>query len=145
MNFDKLIHGPIWNEIRKVVPGVRKITIPGLNGVWFDKEGDNATMVVSQQDNGMFSITVSIGNINIGNEQFLVEDPNDIVTIVSEKYAEWISHPVEGRTVSRGEYAEMLEGTLTGKDLSLLQDDFSEKGQILEDAVESIDEPMLTL
>lgn len=116
MNFYTLMKDVVLSSLKKVIPGITLIQIPGLAGTWFQLEGSPISFFVRESSEGDFILKVSISNIYVPTETFVFSDPIDLVELINSKLSEWKEIPVEGRTWSKAEDYERNYGSLTGVD-----------------------------
>lgn len=145
MKFAELIETKIFPLIKKAVPGITKITVPGLVGIWFNVPGESPSIVVTETSDGCFRLSCSVQNIYVGNDNVIVEHPEDIVDVIAERYAEWHQIPVVGRTTSRAAELELELGTLTGINVADLVSDENQEDVVFDDAVTEIPDRVITL
>jgi hypothetical protein len=131
-----LINGPVWQAVRKIIPGATKVQIPGLHGVWFNDAENLVSAVVTEiAETGEFLVKASISNVNVPNETHLVSDPMDIPDAIILVLDAYTGIEKEGRLVGRAEYLEQQLGTLTGVNLKELILDEDEENASFDDAV----------
>lgn len=131
-----IINGPVWQSIRKLLPGATKVNIPGIPGTWFNDADNLISAVVSMNEStGEFIVKGSISNVNVANHTVIVPDPTDIPEAVLEILKQFQGIGREGRTVGRAEEIEQKYGTLTGLNLKDLTIDESPETASFDDAV----------
>lgn len=138
-----IVNGPVWQSIRKLIPGATKVQIPGLDGVWFNTPGNLISAVVTEiVETGEWLVKSSISNVNVQNQVIVVSDPTDIPEAIAKVLSEYAGIEREGRTVGRAEELEQKLGTLTGVNLKELTVDDVPAANDFTDAISEIPREM---